>query len=59
MAMNLYSPWYRLREGKMSEAQDIILLLHRAGYAASDIIQTLFRVGRYGIYHCIAYKMHE
>ncbi len=34
----------KVREGKMKEAQDIIIALWSSGYAASDIIQTLFRV---------------
>jgi replication factor C subunit 2/4 len=39
-------------EGKMKDAQDIIMGLWSAGYAATDIIQTLFKVTR-------AYDMPE
>ena len=34
----------RCREGKTKEAQDIVIALWHSGYAATDIIQTLFRV---------------
>lgn len=33
-----------IRLGKMKDAQDIIMGLWSAGYAATDIIQTLFKV---------------
>ncbi|KAJ1430677.1 replication factor C 37 kd subunit [Ochromonadaceae sp. CCMP2298] len=42
----------RVTEGKMKDAQDIIMGLWSAGYAATDIIQTLFKVTR-------AYDMPE
>lgn len=32
------------RQGKMAEAQAVIMSLWTSGYAATDIIQTLFRV---------------
>ena len=34
----------RAREGRTHEATDIVMALWNSGYAATDIIQTLFRV---------------
>lgn len=36
----------KCREGKMGEAVDIVMALWASGYAATDIIQTLFRVAK-------------
>ena len=33
-----------LQQGRMKEAQDVVMKLWAAGYAATDIIQTLFKV---------------
>jgi len=44
--------YYRVREGKMKEAMDVIMNLCNDGYAPTDIIQTLFKVTR-------AYNMPE
>jgi Replication factor C C-terminal domain len=35
----------RAREGKTAESMEIVMTLWGSGYAATDIIQTLFRVG--------------
>lgn len=43
---------YRIRDGKMKEAMDVIMNLCSDGYAPTDIIQTLFKVTR-------AYNMPE
>ena len=42
--MKLRAAIERAREGKTHEAVDIVMKLWQSGYAATDIIQTLFRV---------------
>ena len=37
-------PSLSVQKGRMKEAQDVIMTLWSAGYAATDIIQTLFKV---------------
>lgn len=44
---------HRCRHGEVKAAVDVILELWGSGYAATDIIQTLFRVMSYGHYCCI------
>ena len=36
--------WFSVLQGKMRDAQQIIMSMWSAGYAATDIIQTLFKV---------------
>jgi replication factor C subunit 2/4 len=36
-----------VREGKMKDAMDVIMGLCNSGYAATDIIQTIFKVTRH------------
>ena len=42
----------KILQGKTKEAQDVVVHLYNSGYAATDIIQTIFRVTK-------AYEMPE